>query len=108
MTHDGVAQESSAIHLLWSLPIAIFLSYYTLMISVLAYCGFGVCTVVEAGELGKLSDAVVPLGLTVVLIALPIFAVPWTRRLRMRAVIAVAAGLAYTAVGFAIVVKIQP
>ena len=108
MTHEGAAHRYPAVHLLWSLPVAVFLSYYTLMISALAYCGFGGCTPPEAGELGKLSSAVMPLGITALAIALPIFAVPWTRRLRLRALVAVAAGLAYTAVGFAVFVNITP
>jgi len=97
-----------ALHLLWALPLALFLSYYTLTISVLAYCGFGACTADQAADLGNLPDALAPLGLTVLFIAVPIFAVAWSRSLRLRAVVAVVSGVVVATVGFASLVAAGP
>lgn len=103
-SENQATANRAGLHLLWALPVAIFLSYYTLMISVLAYCGFGGCTSDQAMELSNLPDAAAPLALTFILIAIPIFVIAWSRNLRLRAAVAVVSGVLTTAVGFAFLV----
>jgi hypothetical protein len=108
MAQERAPRDYAGIHLLWLLPVALFLSYFTLTISVLAYCGFGGCSGEAITQFENLMDAAVPLGLTFLLIGLPIFLVPWSREPGVRAAVAITTGAVVTAAGFVLFVNILP
>lgn len=89
------------------MPIAFYLSYWVWVGAAISWCGISGC---GGGGFGVSRDPVTTVLLTLLsgaLVALPVLAVQWTKRARLRAICAAGVMLAIALIGLVIIIIVK-
>jgi hypothetical protein len=102
---ETTPKHPTRLHLLWALPIPVFVSSVLLISALWDFCGINACAGGGFGisrDVGGTIGNLLPIPF---LIGLPIFLVPWSPNRWVRAVVALVIGVTFAGLGFGLLVS---